>query len=66
MKLVVFTKWRALLSAMLLALITGFLYGKGAASKTVLIALTLGAIAHIVVFYYLLLKELKYPEKKAE
>ncbi len=59
MKLLKFSKWRALTSGMLLALIVGFLYGKGTVSKTVLVILSIAAILHIVMFYYLLIKDIK-------
>ncbi len=59
MNILKFTKWRALLSGMLLALIVGFLYGKGSASQTVLIVLSIAAVLHISLFYYLLIREIK-------
>ena len=57
--LIIFTKWRALMSGMLLAAIVGFLYGSGTASESVLATLSIASILHIVLFYYLLVKSLK-------
>ena len=56
--LISFTKWRALLSGMILAAIVGFLHGSGTASDSVLIILSIASVLHIVLFYYLLLKSI--------
>ena len=60
-----FTKWRALVAGMLLAAIVGFLHGSGTATDSVLMILSIAAVVHIVLFYYLLLKSLNnYNNKK--
>jgi len=58
-KLINFIKWRALFSGLILAVIVGFLYGRRTASESVLIVLSVAVILHIVLFYFLLIKDIK-------
>jgi len=59
MKNLKFIKWRAMVAGLLLATIVGFLYGKKSVSDTVLIVLSVASVLHILLFYFLTIKELK-------
>ena len=62
-KLFIFHKWRALLAGLLLATIVGFLYTKKTASEIVLLILSVASILHIILFFFLLIKDLKLKNK---
>ena len=48
-----------MVAGLLLATIVGFLYGKKSVSDTVLIVLSVASVLHILLFYFLTIKELK-------
>ena len=50
-------KWRLLVAAIALGIVTVFLYNKGSASTAVIIVLALAAVVHLVWFVYLLFKK---------
>lgn len=58
-KLINFIKWRALFTSLILSVIVGFLYGRGKTSESVLIVLSVAVILHIILFYFLLIKDIK-------
>ena len=58
-KLLFYSKWRALLAGLLLAAIVGFLYTKKTASEIAWIVLSVASILHIILFFFLFIKDLR-------